>query len=128
MLINGFKWFSFLSHYAFLRCAFSFVVSLSLGNHVHSTFAHLLVRQSCFWYCHNTAISTRSYYNDNNDNLPVIMSNVYCEGNESRLVDCSYTTGGGSGSHVSLRCSYDGKYISQALIKQPSFNIIRFLH
>ena len=53
--------------------------------------------------------STYPYYYDYNENLPVVMSDVNCEGNESRLIDCSYSTGG-SGSTVSLRCSYDSEF------------------
>ncbi|CAI8015589.1 Neurotrypsin [Geodia barretti] len=42
---------------------------------------------------------------DYTTHLPVVMSSVECVGTESRLIDCPYTTGG-SGSPVSLRCTY----------------------
>ena len=60
--------------------------------------------------CFIPVYSTYSYYYGYDNNLPVVMSNVSCDGNESRLVDCSYSTGG-SGSPVSLRCSYASKNI-----------------
>ena len=36
------------------------------------------------------------------------MSDVECEGNESRLIDCPYTLGG-SGNRVTMECSYYSK-------------------
>jgi hypothetical protein len=48
---------------------------------------------------------TSSTNYDYSTDLPVVMSNVECVGTESRLIDCPYTTGG-SGSPVSLRCTY----------------------
>ncbi|CAI8018658.1 Neurotrypsin [Geodia barretti] len=50
----------------------------------------------------NGITSTDSDYSTD---LPVVMSNVMCVGTESRLIDCPYTTGG-SGSPVSLGCTY----------------------
>ena len=55
-----------------------------------------------------TGISPYSY-NDyyGLEGFPVVISNVSCEGNEVKLIDCPYITGG-SGSAVSLECSYSG--------------------
>ena len=70
-----------------------------------------------FWSFQDTTVVCRqlgrsgliifSYYGYDN-NLPVVMSYVNCEGNESRLLDCSYSTGG-SGYTVFLTCSYQSE-------------------
>ena len=60
--------------------------------------------------CKNTGLGTSSYYYGYTGNLTVVMSNVQCVGTESRLIDCSYTSGG-SGSPVSLECSSEGKQL-----------------
>ena len=44
-----------------------------------------------------------SYSTSYRETAPVHMSSVQCTGTESRLVDCSYISGG-SGSGVSLGC------------------------
>ena len=68
-----------------------------------------LVIINSIFLIHNIVYSISSPYSGYNDeNLPVVMSNVNCLGTESRLIDCSYNTGG-SGSPVSLRCTYDGQ-------------------
>ena len=56
----------------------------------------------------NAGVSAYSYYEYYEEELPVIMSNVTCEGDESRLIDCPFTSGG-NGSPVSLTCSSESK-------------------
>ena len=70
-----------------------------------------------------TGVSPYSYYDDYRfEGFPVVISNVTCEGTESRLIDCPYTTGG-SGSPVSLECSYSGIIINW----QANLVILRLL-
>ena len=57
--------------------------------------------------CKNIPTGALTYSNSYNGDLPVVMNNVQCEGDESRLIDCSYTSGD-SGTPVYLRCSSDG--------------------
>ena len=56
----------------------------------------------------NAGESAYSYYEYYEEELPVIMSNVTCGGDESRLIDCPFTSGG-NGSPVSLTCSSESK-------------------
>ena len=58
----------------------------------------------------NVGVSASSSYQlqYNEEDFPVVMSNVTCVGDESRLTDCPFTLGG-NGSPVSLTCSLESK-------------------
>ena len=51
-----------------------------------------------------------SYSTSFRETAPVHISGVQCSGTESRLIDCSYISGG-SGSGISLNCYYSGNSI-----------------
>ena len=67
----------------------------------------------CYFHTVTTASSLYSAYSNN----ITVMSNVTCVGDESRLIDCSYTSGG-SGPPVSVRCTRVGMHeITRVSIK-----------
>ena len=84
------------------------VVSHQLGR---NGIIFLTINIICCSFSHiNVGVLTSSYYsNSYNEGFPVVMSNTNCVGTESRLIDCSYSTGG-SGSAVSLRCSHNSRF------------------
>ena len=59
-------------------------------------------------------------YSEYNKNTTVIMSNVTCVGDESRLIDCSYTSGG-SGSPVGVRCTNQGMHEITMVSVKPNY-------
>ena len=69
---------------------------------VHRQFFHLGVESYSTYY---------NYYDD----LPVIMSNVTCDGTESRLTDCYYTDVSITDEYyrpVSLECTDEGRFLA----------------
>ena len=67
-----------------------------------------LIIAKCYFHTVTSASSFYYLISAYNKKINVIMSNVTCVGDESRLIDCSYTSGG-SGPPLNMTCTYKGK-------------------
>ena len=70
-----------------------------------------LISKNIFYLLLGTSIKLISNYN--HETAPILMSNVRCSGNESRLTECPHSPGG-NGSFATLNCHGRFRKLKQA--------------